>query len=196
LLEWLFVMAPTPPLFRLANPIRFEKKTKIGQIRGADLHVHWTLFLVAAVILGGVVRRPAFTLLWLTSYWGVLLIHETGHLIAAQRFGCPVFSIELYPFFGITRFGTPWSRWDHCVIAWAGVLAQAVIAVPVVLWVLVFGYSRFEIFNMLFVILGFFSLGVAIFNLLPIRPLDGATAWGIIPAFLARRRRRPGNASF
>ncbi len=177
-----------PALFKFANPIRLDKKTRIGQIRGVDIYVHWTVFLVAAVILAGVLSRPGLTLLGLTAYWGVLLIHETGHLIAAQRLGCPVFSIELYPIFGITRFGTPWSRVDHCVIAWAGVLAQATIAAPLVALVAVFGFTRFEALNMLFVILGFFSLGVAIFNLLPVPPLDGATAWGIFSALLARRR--------
>jgi Zn-dependent protease len=179
-----------PRFFKFANPIRFDKRTKIGQIRGVDTYVHWTVFLVAAVILAGVLRHPGLTLLGLAAYWGVLLIHETGHLIAAQRLGCTVFSIELYPIFGITRFGTPWSRVDHCKIAWAGVVAQAAIAIPIVVWVAAFGYTRFEAVNMLLVILGFFSLGVAAFNLLPTRPFDGATAWGIFPALWAQRRRR------
>ena len=177
-----------PPLFKFENPIRLDKRTKIGQIRGVDVNVHWTLFLVAAIILAGVLRNPGMTVLGLAAYWGVLLIHETGHLIAAQRLGCPVFSIDLYPIFGVTRFGTSWSRLDHCLIAWGGVLAQASIAIPLVTWVAVFGYSRFEAVNMLFAILGFFSLGVAVINLLPTQPLDGATAWGIFPALLARRR--------
>lgn len=185
-----------PPLIKFANPIRFDKKTKIGEIRGAELSVHWTVFLIAAIILAGALRRPVFSLLGLTAYWGVLLLHETGHLIAAQRFGCPVLSIDLYPIWGVTRFGTPWSRLDHCVIAWAGVAAQAVIAAPVILWVLVFGYTRFEVVNMLFVIPGFFSVGVAVLNLFPVPPLDGATAWGIFPAFLAQRRARVRNTRY
>lgn len=73
-------------------------------------------------------------------------------------------------------------------------LAQAVVAAPLVAWVAVFGYTRFEALNMLFVILGFFSLGVAVLNLLPVPPLDGATAWGIFPALLARRRSQGMNA--
>jgi len=43
---------------------------------------------------------------------------------------------------------------------------------------------------MLLAILGFFSLGVAIFNLLPIGQLDGVTAWAIFPELVRRRRRR------
>jgi hypothetical protein len=121
-----------PLLIRFANPIRLDKKTRIGVIRGADLYVHWTVFLVAAVILAGALQRPAFSLLGLIAHWGVLFLHEVGHLIAAQRFGCPVFPssyIRLGAFLGLEHH---WSRLDHCVIAWAGVAVQAVIALPVV----------------------------------------------------------------
>jgi membrane-associated protease RseP (regulator of RpoE activity) len=117
-----------------------------------------------------------------------LRLHETGHLIAAQRFECPVFSIEIDPVFGITRFGTPWSRLDHCLIAWGRVAARAVIAIPVILWIMLFGSSRFEVVNMMLVILGFFSVGVAVLNLFPIPRSYGATARGVFPALLARRR--------
>ena len=182
------------PFFKFANPIRLDKRTKVGEIRGADLYVHWTVFVVAALILSGALRSPVLSLLGLAAYWGVLLIHEAGHLIAAQRLGCEVFSIELYPIFGVTKFGTPWTRFDHCVIAWGGVLAQAAVAVPIVVCVSVFGYPQLQALNMLVVILGFFSLGVAALNLLPIAPLDGATAWGIIPAYFARRRSQSGKS--
>jgi membrane-associated protease RseP (regulator of RpoE activity) len=40
-------------------------------------------------------------------------------------------------------------------------------------------------------ILGFFSLSIAVFNLVPIRPLDGAIVWGLLPAFLKRLRAKP-----
>jgi len=182
------VGAVSPPLIKFANPVRLDKQTKIGQIRGVDTYIHWTVFVVAVVILTGVRKHPGLTLLGLAAYWGVLLIHEAGHMIAAQRLGCPVFSIEIYPIFGLTRFGTPWSRLDHCVIAWAGVLAQAAVALPILALVEVFGYSRFEAINMLIAILCYFSLAIAAFNLLPIPRLDGSVAWGIIPAYLAQRR--------
>src|SRR5438132_12248531 len=49
-------------------------------------------------------------------------------------------------------------------------------------------WSVFEAINALLAFLGFYSLFVAAFNLIPIAPLDGATAWGLIPAWLARRQ--------
>ena len=62
----------------------------------------------------------------------------------------------LYPIFGITKFETSWSRFDHCVIAWGGVIAQSVVALPIVGWVILFGYTRFEPINAVLAILGFF----------------------------------------
>jgi Zn-dependent protease len=74
------------------------------------------------------------------------------------------------------------------LIAWGGVAAQAVIGVPLVLWIIFFGYTRFEAVNAVLAILGGYSLCVAAFNLLPIPGLDGSIAWGIIPEWLRRRR--------
>ncbi len=159
------------------------------QINGVDLYIHWSVFAVVALMLFGSLQRPV-TLVGLVSYLSVLFIHEYGHMIAAQRLGSKVYFIKLYPIFGWISFQTPWSHFDHCVIAWSGVVAQAVIAVPLVILVAVFGYTPFEPINVALVILGFFSLCVAAFNLLPVAPLDGAIAWGLIPAFIQRTRMR------
>jgi Zn-dependent protease len=177
-----------PPVVRFVNPIRIDKLTKVVQIRGVDTYVHWSVFLVAALMLANIGSRPGLTVAGLASYLSVLLIHEVGHLVAAQRLGCKVNSIKLYPVFGVTCFEIPWTRLDHCVIAWGGVLAQAAVAIPLVVWVSMFGYTRIDAINAVFAILGFFSLAVAVFNLLPIPPLDGATAWGLLPALRARKR--------
>jgi Zn-dependent protease len=87
---------------------------------------------------------------------------------------------------GITRSTLPYSRFDHWVIAWGGVAAQAVVAVLLIAWVELFGYSRFQPVNAMLAIWGFWSLSFAVFNLLPIRPLDGSIAWGLLPALFKR----------
>ena len=130
-----------PKAVEVPIPIRIEKLTEILRIKGVPVYVHWSVLLIAALILFNVIHQPVGSLLGLTAYLGVLLIHETGHLIAAQRMRCEVLSIQLYPIFGITKFETPWSKFDHCVIAWGGVIAQAVVALPIVIFVIFFGYS-------------------------------------------------------
>jgi Zn-dependent protease len=51
-----------------------------------------------------------------------------------------------------------------------------------------FGYSRFNPVNAALFIFGQYSLVVAVFNLLPVRGLDGAMAWRIIPEAIKRLR--------
>lgn len=148
------------------------------------------MLLISAIILVNAVRSPLLSLLGLASYWGVILLHECGHMVAARRLHCDVYSIELYPISGFCRFEIPWSRFDHCVIAWAGVIAQAVIAVPIVLCLSLFGYTRFNSVNAVLAIFGFFSLGIAVLNLLPIWRFDGRLAWAIIPEAIKRSRLR------
>ena len=179
-----------PKLIEVPLPIQVKKLTEIMRIQGTPVYVHWSVLVIVLLILAGVIRRPVESLLAMTAYLSVLLIHETGHLVAARRMHCFVDEIRLYPIFGITKFQAPWSKFDHCVIAWGGVIAQTVVAAPIIGFVSIFGYSRFEPINAIFAILGFFSLGVALFNLLPVRPLDGSIAWAIVPESFKRLRHR------
>ena len=179
-----------PPTIEFVKPREFAALTKIMRIRGVDVYVHWTVFLIALLMLLNAGRKPLMTLAGIVSFLGLLLLHESGHMIAAQRLRTHVREIRLYPIFGLCCFDPPWSRFDHCVIAWGGVLAQAVVALPLVLWTAFFGYSRFESINAVLAILGGYSVVVAAFNLLPIGRLDGATAWYIVPELFRRLKRR------
>lgn len=164
---------------------------EVMQIKKVKVFAHWSVLLIGAVILLNGWKEPSLAFTSLVAYYAVILIHECGHMVAAERRGCDVFSIELYPIWGLTHFSEPYSRYDHCVIAWGGVVAQAIVALPLVVWVEAFGYTRFQPVNAILGILGSVSLGVAVFNLLPIPPLDGAIAWGLFPALLKRRSVRP-----
>jgi len=179
-----------PRLIELARPVKPGKLTAIIRINGVSVFVHWSVFVITGMLLLGVIRRPWMTLVGILCYLSMLLIHECGHMIAAQRKGCEVYSIQLYPIFGRCCFQVPWSRFDHCVIAWAGVLAQALVALPLLLWVAIFGYTRFEPINAVFAILGGISLVIAVLNLIPVPPLDGSIAWGLIPEWFKRVRTR------
>jgi stage IV sporulation protein FB len=175
--------------------LRIDTLTHVGRISRVDIYVHWSVFALAAFMLFGVLQRPITTLVGIACWMGVLLLHECGHMIAARARRSHVHAIELYPIYAVTRFETPWSRFDHAVIAWGGVIAQASIAIPMVLWIKFVGYTPFEAANEVLVLFGFFSLAIAIFNLLPLQPLDGAMAWQIVPAALERARNMPRRKS-
>jgi len=117
-----------PPLMQLTKTRGNAAFMRVMRVKGVDVNVHWTVFVVGAIILLNAGRKPVLTLVGLLCYLSVLLIHECGHLIAAQRRGSQVLEIRLYPIHGKCVFETPWSRFDHCVIAWGGVIAQAVVA--------------------------------------------------------------------
>jgi stage IV sporulation protein FB len=141
------------------------------------VYAHWSVLLVGAYILFRAIDQPREAFVVLVCYFGVMLIHECGHLILAHRKGCKVRSIQLYAIYGITLFDEPWSRRDLSEIAWGGVLAQASVAIPIYVWVAIFGFTRYGLVNIAFVMLGFFSLFIAALNLIPIAPLDGKNAW-------------------
>jgi Zn-dependent protease len=168
---------------------KINRLSELTEIRKVKVFVHWSAFPIgAAAILLGALGGPGrlLALAGLVAYYGVIFIHECGHMVAAQCRGCEVSSIELYPIGGITRFSEPDSRVDQCAIAWGGVVAQIIVGLPLAAWVVAFGYTRFQPVNAILAILGFFSLSVAALNLVPIRPLDGAAAWRLLPVLFER----------
>ena len=167
-----------------------KRLTEIMEINGVRVYAHWSVLVIGTLILFGTIERPIETIAAWSAYFSVILIHECGHMIAAQRKGCEVFSIELYPIHGFVRFRSPWSRYDEAFIAWGGVAAQTAVALPLVIFVSIFGFTRFDALNVAIGILGYYSLLVAAFNLIPLRSLDGATAWNLVPELIKRNRNR------
>ena len=82
----------------------------------------------------------------------------------------------------------------EAVIAWGGVLAQFVVAVPIAVYLAVFGYTPFAPVNAVLAILSPLSLGQALFNLIPVALLDGSRAWGLFPLLLRRKMPRKQSA--
>jgi stage IV sporulation protein FB len=167
---------------------KLKRMTEIMRVNGVPVYLHWSTILIAALILFGAIERPAETLALWVSYFGLLMLHECGHMVAAQHLRYRVWSIELYPIFGITRFDLPRSRFHHAVIAWGGVAAQCVIALPIVAFLSGLGYTRFEPLNIVLGVFGYCSLLMAALNLVPVGPLDGATAWRLMPALFQRAK--------
>jgi Zn-dependent protease len=171
--------------------LRPKRLYEVMEIKSVKVYVHWSVLLIGGVILAGALENPPVAFASIISYYGVILLHESGHMIAAQRSGCTVSSIELYPIWGITCFTEPYSQRDRCIIAWAGVVAQLMVAVPLVTLVEIFGFTRFQPINAVLTIFGFLSILMVPFNLLPIRPLDGSVAWTLLPTLFRRRPARP-----
>ena len=96
--------------------------------RGAPVRVHWSLAL-SALVLGGVRLDPAG---WLGIVL-VVLAHEVGHAVLVRRYRLTVESIDLHGLGGECRYSGLAKGWQTAVIAWGGVLAQALL-LPVGFW--------------------------------------------------------------
>lgn len=158
---------------------------RLFQFQGIPVFAHWSVLAIASFILVANWRDLLLAAAAVGSYLGVIAVHELGHAVVARRLRCHVLWIKLYPIHGVC-FHEDAGRRRNAVIAWGGVLAQGVVAFPLLVFLAVFGYTPFPAANAAIVILGVFSTGWALFNLLPIAPLDGSRAWSALAGFRLR----------
>jgi len=156
---------------------------------GARLYVHLSVILVIAAVSLAAIESPAFAAVTLLSFLAVILLHELGHAAVAHYFGYSVEGIWLAAVHGRCQHQAPESQWERCLIAWGGIAAQLVVAAPILildsLW-----HGSLGILAPVVLILGYYSCIVVIFNLLPMKGLDGVLAWRIIPLLRKRREAR------
>ncbi|GAF10048.1 stage IV sporulation pro-sigma-K processing enzyme [Paenibacillus pini JCM 16418] len=106
----------------------------------------------------------------LITLFAIVLIHELGHTSAALLYGVRIRSIQLLPFGGVVEIEDTGqlSAWKEIVIAVAGPLQNVVL----IGFALIFRHSGLGDSAFLsYVIYG--NAMIALFNLLPILPLDG-----------------------
>jgi len=158
---------------------------RIGRLGRIPVFAHWSVLAIVGAFLAVSLGSLAIGLAAAGSYFGLILLHESGHAIAAARVRCPVFRIDLFPLHGRCVVDEPYDEIDHIKISWGGVLAQLVVALPLVVFGVVHGLTEVQAVNSVVAILGFFSLFMVVLNLIPVFRMDGETAWRILP-FLAQ----------
>ncbi len=136
------------------------------------IRVHWTTPL-GLFLMSGFSFNP---LVW-AAILAVIFVHESGHAFLARHYHLRVESIDITGFGGVCRLrGDPTSK-EASVVAWGGVIAQALLLIVAVL---VRGFIHVITFGLLdgvwdaLITTNLVVIGI---NLLPIAPLDGAMAW-------------------
>jgi Zn-dependent protease len=165
---------------------RFTKGSLVvGSFRGAPIRIHWTTPIGIVAFTGWGFRPGA----WL-GFVLVILIHELGHAVMVRRAGQRTVAIDVHGFGGLCwwqGYPTPTQR---ALIAWGGVMAQALLGV-VTLVVLAFTGPPAPAFAAQLVSAFLWPNASSIlFNLLPMPPLDGSEAWKIVPILASRWRHR------
>ena len=147
----------------------------LGQVLGVRVRVHWLfLALLGSAAASGAAREAAVLL-------GGLLTHELAHLLVARATGLPVQEVELYPFGGVARIAGDLGQdpYATALTAAAGpfnnfLLLALGVGLRGVPWL---DPALLDFFNQV-------NLTMALFNLLPVIPLDGGR---IYRTYLSRR---------
>jgi Zn-dependent protease len=158
---------------------------RIGRFRGAAVRLHWTVPL-GAVVFTGIRLAPGA---WL-GFFVLLLVHELGHALAVVQARLRLVAVDVLGIGGLCRYdGHPTPR-RRVLIAWAGVLAQAALGLLALVARLVLGRPAQPFAADLLDALLQVNAWLVLVNLLPIPPLDGAEAWGVIALVRAARASR------
>ena len=163
----------------------------IGRIFGIQIRVHLLFPLILAFVLLQGLSQPdasfgdaASLLVAVLMLFGVVLLHELGHSLAAQAFGIQVLDITFWPLGGMARMAElPEKPRVEGLVAIAGPAVNGILFTG--------GLGLHLLFNAplrLDTLPGYFvyiNLAMGLFNLLPAFPMDGGR---ILRAWLARKR--------
>ena len=169
---------------------------RIGRIAGIGIYMHATfLILLAWVAISNYLpsRSVASALSgvgFILSLFGIVVLHELGHALAARRFGIRTRDITLLPIGGVARLERmPERPRQELVVALAGPAVNVVLAgVLFVALVPTAGARLVQPDAVLeagiLVRLMWINVTLAVFNLLPAFPMDGGR---VLRALLAMR---------
>lgn len=126
----------------------------LGKWLGFPVYLHFSWLIMMGFIL---FLQPAYFGVWLCLF-GIILLHEFGHCIAAKYYNWKVHDITLYPIGGAARMEIAPRPWEEIVVGFCGPLVN-ILLMPIVQTI---GPPISTI-----------NLAILIFNLLPLFPLDG-----------------------
>jgi Zn-dependent protease len=180
----------------------FNRSLRIGSLAGIDVHLHWSLLLGCAYFYFITFGTEAMAAMLVLSIFLSIVAHEFGHALVARWLGYPTRQIVLWMLGGVAIFdGEPRRARERIAIYAAGPLINLAIAAIlaglgyVLAAHLGQGWSRIiardlRELNLPPLNLSQFggsvigmNLALALFNLLPIYPLDGGR---IVRTMLAR----------
>lgn len=155
---------------------------KLNNIKllGAQIYIHWLVLAASTLILVVYRQSPLGVALALISYLGIIFIHEVGHAAMANKVGCRVLAIRIALIHGVCEYEEPRYELDDIKIAWSGVVLQVMVA-ALVFYLSSLGLANYVFFAPILVFLGYFSLLIVPYNLIPQKGFDGHKAWRIIP---------------
>ena len=150
---------------------------RLFRFAGIDLFLHWSWFLAAAYIIGEQEQKYSslsWNVLEYLALFLIVMLHEFGHALACRQVGGNSDQIVLWPLGGVAYVNPPQRPGATLWSIAAGPLVNVVL-LPI-LWVLsALSRSADPTSNVHAFVQALWNidLGLLIFNMLPIYPLDG-----------------------
>ena len=161
-----------------------EGYLRIASWRGAPIRVHWSVIPGAWIFGGFQLDAVSFA-----AYFLLVLLHELGHATVVRATGQDLVSVDVHALGGVCQWsGSPTAR-QRALIAWGGVLAQALLLAGTEIWLRVHGAPVTLDGARLVHAFTRTNINLIALNLMPVRPLDGAEAWKVFSPLVRRVRR-------
>jgi Zn-dependent protease len=147
---------------------------------GIQVYLHWSWFLVAIIEIN--TRSKAYnSFLWnvleYVALFGIVTVHEFGHALACRSVGGKAEKIVLWPLGGVAYVSPPPRPGATLWSIAAGPLVNVVLApMFLITWYLLSEGGLADTSPNLYLFVRaicFINIGLLVFNMLPIYPLDG-----------------------
>ncbi len=153
---------------------------KLFRFAGIQVYLHWTWFVVALIEFnnrGTTYSSLAWNAFEYITLFGIVLTHEFGHALACRSVGGKAEQIVLWPLGGVAYVAPPQRPgpilWSIAAGPLVNVILTPILTIILLLarhgGLLVMAPNAYLFLRTIWMI----NLGLLIFNLLPIYPLDG-----------------------
>lgn len=177
-------------------PTLNQSAWRIFRFSGIDVYLHWSWFAVALIEINS--RNRSYSSIgWnvaeYLALFAIVLMHEFGHALACRQVGGNANRIVLWPLGGVAYVDPPQRPGATLWSIFAGPLVNIVLF-PILLGLVYLsrhlGWNHtFHDIYALFRAVCFIDLGLLVFNILPIYPLDGGKIlWALLWFVLGRAR--------
>ena len=168
-----------------------RSNVKLGKLSGIEIGLHYSWFIIAALIVFSLVERfreahanwtrgESWTVALATAalFFFSLLLHELAHSWVAQRRGLRVEAITLFALGGVSQIqDEATDAKTEFWVAIAGPITSLMIGFFCLTVAQGLGWHRstepYSVATAILVWLGYINISLAIFNMIPAFPLDG-----------------------